>query len=258
MRNHTKLWLAKCATTIAALTTLTTGNLFATTMGWDDQWAYAGSIIAPEGTSDFIRTFQAGTTYEIIADGDSNARDIDLYVLDSSGQVIRSDTRASKEARIVFRPSRTGTYTVRLKLASAYREAACFVAFLRQNGGWRVPMSDIISASQKMLGFSALMEVLGHTPRLVRIYGCIMMPGDEATVTVTGLSARPRAAVALGDDYADDIDLYVWRGGWLLDYDEDYDATPICAFTGSPAATALTVKYASGTGPSLILLGIYE
>jgi hypothetical protein len=85
-----------------------------------------------------------------------------------------------------------------------------------------------------------------------------MRPGNENAITITGLRTRPMVAIALGDDFATDIDLYAHRGSQLLDYDDDYDATPICVFTGSSASTTLTVKYVSGTGPSLIMLGIYE
>ena len=256
MRNHTQLWLMKRAAALAALAALTLTITHA--KGLDDEWAFAACEVAPNGTATFIRTFQAGTTYEIIADGDSNARDVDLELLNSSGQVIRSDTRASKEARIVFRPSRTGTYTVRLKLASAYRNAICHVIFLDQDGGWSVPVSNVVAAMEKHLAFAATLEALGHTPRLVRLYGWVLRPGEETTVTVTGLSARPLAAIALGDNFARDIDLYVERGGRLLGYDEDYDAAPVCVFTGSSGETKLTVDYVSGTGASLVFLGIYE
>ena len=77
-------------------------------------------------------------------------------------------------------------------------------------------------------------------------------------VTMNGLKSPLLLAAALGDDFADDIDLYVRRGNQLIDYDENYDAAALCLFTGSSSSTTLTVTYASGTGPSLILLGVYE
>ena len=193
MRNHTKLWLAKCATTIAALTTLTTGNLFAMPTGEGDSWGYANVVVRIGGVHEFIRTFYADTTYEIIADGDEDARDIDLYVLDSSGQVIQSDTRASKEARIVFRPSQTGTYTVHLKLVSARRDAMCHVLFLNRDGGWDAFISNLTTAAHKHLAFADTLESMGHTPRLVRIFALVMNPGDEKTMSVTGLSAQQQS-----------------------------------------------------------------
>jgi len=256
MRNHTQLWLMKRAAALAALAALTLTLTHA--KGLDDEWAFAACEVAPNGTATFTRTFQAGTTYEIVADGDSDARNVDLELLNSSGQVIRSDRRAAKEARIVFRPSRTGTYTVRLKLASAYRNAICYVVFLNQDGGWQVPLTNALAAFEKHFAFAMRLDELGHTPRLVRMYGWVLRPGEETTMTVTGLSARRMMAVALGDNFARDIDLYVERGGRLLDYDEDYDATPICVFTGASGETKLTVDYVSGTGASLIFLGIYE
>jgi hypothetical protein len=258
MRTKTQQWAIMLAVATAAFAALTTGKLFANSLGLDGEWAFAACEVVPGGTADFTRTFYAGQTYEIYADGSHGARDIDLYVLNSSGQVLERDTRSNKEARVVFRPSRTGTYTVRLKLARAYQSAVCHVVFFNQDDGWYVPTINLLAAFDKHLTFAVTLGVLGHTPRLVRLYGWVMRPGNENAITITGLRTRPMVAIALGDNWATDIDLYVQRGGQLLAYDDDDDAAPVCVFTGSSASTTLTVQYVSGLGPSLILLGIYE
>jgi hypothetical protein len=258
MRTKTQQWAIMLAVATAAFAALTTGKLFANSLGLDGECAFAACEIAPGGTADFARTFYAGQTYEIVASGSDGARDVDLYVLNSRGQVIKSDTRSNKEARVVFRPSSTGTYTVRLKLARAFGNALCTVIFFKQDGGWNVPHLNVLSAVEKHRAFVATMSLLGHTPRLVRLYGWVMRPGAGVEVKTNRLNYTAQLAIALGDNWATDIDLYVQRGGQLLAYDDDDDAAPVCVFTGSSASTTLTVKYVSGLGPSLILLGIYE
>jgi len=256
MWTRTGIGLMKYAAGIAALVVLTTQP--ASSQGLDPEWAIGASMITPNGTATYTRTFQGGTTYDIIADGTEEALDIDLYVQDTTGRTLVSDTRSNKQARVSFRPSRTGTYRVVVKLASAYRAALCSVLFFNQDDGWYVPSNNTAMALARHLAFALTIDALGYTPNIVRFYGWVMRPGEERTMDISGLERKTLLAVARGDNFATDIDLYVRRGGLLLDYDEDYDATPTCVFTGSPTTTSVTVKYVSGTGASLILLGIYD
>ena len=248
--------IMKYAAGIAALGMLTTQP--ARSQGFDAEWALGASIVAPNGTATYTRTFQGGTTYDIIADGAEGALDVDLYVQDTNGRTLVSDTRSNKKAEVSFRPSRTGTYRVVVKLASAYRSAVCSVLFINRDDGWYVPPTNTSTALARHLAFALNIDALGHTPNIVRFYGWVMRPGEERTLDIDGLERKKLLAVALGDNFATDIDLYVRRGGLLLDYDVDRDATPICLFTGSSSTISITVKHVSGTGPSLILLGIYE
>jgi len=248
--------LMKYAAGIAVLVVLTTQS--ASSQGLDSEWALGACMVKPNGTATFTRTFQGGTTYDIIADGTEEALDIDLYVQDTTGRTLVSDTRSNKQAQVSFRPSRTGTYRVVVKLASAYASAMCNVFFINRDDGWYVPLTNVANALTRHLAFALTIEALGYTPDLIRLYGWVMRPGEERTLNLDGLARKTLLAVARGDNFATDIDLYVRRGGLLLDYDENYDATPICVFTGSPTTTSVTVKYVSGTGASLILLGIYE
>jgi len=248
--------IMKYAAGIAALGMLTTQP--ARSQGFDAEWALGASIVAPNGTATYTRTFQGGTTYDIIADGAEGALDVDLYVQDTNGRTLVSDTRSNKQAQVSFRPSRTGTYRVVVKLASAYRSAVCTVLFINRDDGWYVPPTNMSTVLERHLAFALTIDALGHTPNIVRFYGWVMRPGEERTMDISGLERKTLLAIARGDNFATDIDLYVRRGGLLLAYDVDRDARPTCLFTGSSSTISITVKHVSGTGPSFIVLGIYE
>ena len=64
----------------------------------------------------FSTTLKAGQEYRLIAVGDMDAKDVDIQVTNEAGQIVASDTAASPEAIVNFRPTATGRYTIRLRL----------------------------------------------------------------------------------------------------------------------------------------------
>lgn len=67
----------------------------------------------------FTTALKAGQDYRLIAVGDMDAKDVDIQILNEAGQIVASDTAASPEAIVNFRPSATGRYTIRLRLYSS-------------------------------------------------------------------------------------------------------------------------------------------
>ena len=70
------------------------------------------------GTTDVYRiTFRGGERAAIQAKGDG---DIDMYVYNSNGTLVGTDDGADNEPGLTWVPSRTQTYTVRIKNTESY------------------------------------------------------------------------------------------------------------------------------------------
>lgn len=71
------------------------------------------------GRSDYITiNLRAGTSYGIVGVCDSDCRDLDIALYDSRGNLIASDLEDDDIPVITINPSRSGTYRVRVDMAS--------------------------------------------------------------------------------------------------------------------------------------------
>ncbi len=61
-------------------------------------------------------TLSANKNYRFIAVGDMDAKDLDLALVNEAGNVVASDTATAPEAVVNHRPTKTGSYTVKLRL----------------------------------------------------------------------------------------------------------------------------------------------
>ncbi len=224
-------------------------------LGLDEGWSIGGQTLVGGESADFTRTFNAGTRYEIVANGSENAQDIDLEILDSRGRLIRQDIRSAKEASVTFSPAYSGRYTIRLKMARASgRALAYFIVF--SNDGWNVPMSRVTAAFSRLAAVTSLAQLVDY--QIARFYGFVMRVGETHSITLDGVGRGARAAVAVGDDFADDIDIAVLQGGRIIGVDVMYDALPIASFNSNSGSLELRVTYESGSGPSLVLMALLE
>jgi hypothetical protein len=68
---------------------------------------------------------QPGKDYRFLASGDSDARDVDLEVLNPNGDVVASDTAKDPNAIVDYRPKVGGQYTVRVRLFESRSNLPC-------------------------------------------------------------------------------------------------------------------------------------
>lgn len=242
-----------CATVVASTLLVSAHAQYASL---DSGWSICGAAVE---TGDVLSTtyeFKSGIRYTIEAGGGDGARDIDLEIVDSSGKVVVRDVSYGVDAVVSFTPSRSGMYTIRLIAEEVRGEALAYYFVSSSSGGWRVPESDITAAIAR---FAAMTVVLGElaskTPK--RFYGCVLRPGESRSMTFSNLPSGSHIFSAVGDDLARDIDLVVLRGSSRVGIDDDYDATPLVGVRGSGSYTA-RVEYVSGSGPALIILGLYS
>jgi|GEM_PF-4295465 len=85
-----------------------------------------------------------------------------------------------------------------------------------------------------------------------------MRVGEMHSVTLNGVGRGPHAAVAVGDNFAHDLDIAVLQGGRVLGIDTMRDAMPIAVFNSNGGSLELRVSYETGSGPSLVLMALLE
>lgn len=78
------------------------------------------------GRSDYITiNLRAGTSYGIVGVCDRDCRDLDIALYDSRGNLIASDLQDDDIPTISINPTRSGTYRVRVDMASC-NTSACY------------------------------------------------------------------------------------------------------------------------------------
>lgn len=239
-----------------ALGCATMTGVYAQEVGLDEGWSIGGQALTRGQTADFTRYFSAGTHYVIYASGSTNALDIDMEILDSSGRVIVQDLRSAKDAGVQFMLNSSGLCTIRLKMASANGRALAFFTVFTVNEGWNVPMRDVTAAFSRLTAVTSLAQLADY--QIARFYGFIMRVGEVQSITLRGVGSGRRAAIAVGDDAAHDLDISVWQNGRMIAIDDLYDPLPIAPFTSRSDSVELRVSYESGSGPSLVLMALLE
>jgi hypothetical protein len=92
-----------------------------------DRTEYGIGTLEEGETELYVESFQAGTTYLVVAVGCEAARDIDVGIVDASGKTMVADTDADPAAAVVFEPKETARYVVAVNMArTAAGDAAHF------------------------------------------------------------------------------------------------------------------------------------
>ena len=91
------------------------------------EWA-SGALDAAQYI-DYNERFERGVKYVIFAVGCSNARDIDLGVIDDEGSMIVKDELPNAAPLVYFTPEYTGRYRVRVFMASTNNGEAAHYAY---------------------------------------------------------------------------------------------------------------------------------
>jgi hypothetical protein len=112
----------------------------------DNSFSIGGGWLAQSTTkwvSLYTVTLQSGKSYRFLAVGDADAKDVDLEVLDATGESVASDTATAPEASVDFRPETTQQYKVRVRLYARARTcpACAWRSFCPSNVRRRLPRS---------------------------------------------------------------------------------------------------------------------
>jgi hypothetical protein len=236
--------------------------------GYVSGTCFLGAYLEPRGFSSMTVPMEEGVTYLILGGGDSDARDVDIQLVDSRGQVVAKDDDADATPLVEFTPPFAGKYTIRLTLFAADRGSFCATAILRRNG-YDVPVRNLVDATVHLIAqceavWRAVPGQVGFhvSENQWAVYGAILEQEGSTTITNMDPGTRRLAFVSAGDDIAEDIDL------WLLDaidrtLAEDIDADPrpvIVHNTRAGANYGVRTKVARSQrqGASLVLTAVLE
>jgi hypothetical protein len=87
--------------------------------GWDFRDYYTYGTLYEGESSTYTSTFYAGNQYILLAGGCNSAEDVDLYLYDGYGDLVRQDKNADQYAAVSFTCAVSGTFTIRVKMYRA-------------------------------------------------------------------------------------------------------------------------------------------
>jgi hypothetical protein len=234
--------------------------------GYDNGICIMAAFLRPGATVAFNRPLERGERYMILGGGDDDVEDLDIEVLDSSGDVVAKDDKVDAAPVVEFTAPRSGQYTIRQRLYKASVGCFCVVAVLRK-GGFDVPIRNLVSASSRLIAFCNAVDrntsgsVAFHdADNQWAIYGSILRQGEDTTITNITLGGGQRCLLAAGDENSSDIDLFVLDSdGDVIGQDTDADATPIVKHKARAGASyGLRVKNVKAGGATLVLAAILK
>lgn len=234
--------------------TLGVGSVYA--QGLDDGWVFGGNTLSAGGNAEFTREFTAYKTYIIMADGQAGADDVDIEILDSRRNVVVSDFSSSRQARVVFRPVFSGSYTIRLTLARGSGKPLCYYFVFVESGGWEMSAETFSSVLARVdIAVLAASNATGAVPE--RFFGYILHPNQKQSIVVRGLNGG-YVAFAVGSDRVRDVDLTVRRNGRIIERDINPDDIAFCIFDNQFGEVELEVHYVLGSGPAVVVVGLCQ
>ncbi len=231
---------------------------------WDT--AYLGAFLRPGGFSYLTTTLEQGQSYAFVGAGNEPTRDLDVIIEDEQGRVAAEDVDESTTPVVVFQPTRTGRYTIKLLLYDAEAPCFCGVALLKKNG-WSVPVENLDVAMNNVLARcdNVARQVPSRfleTPGEWAVIGTILREGASQTFYDINLGSGRRVVTSGGDTVTRDIDLQVYQDGsnpTVLDVDTDPDAAPLVECVASQASRyGVTITNAASNGGTLIMTAILD
>ena len=226
---------------------------------------YLAAYIQPGNYSFLTTDLEGGRTY-LFGGAVGEGNDLDIIVLDSSGDEVARDTKTDNVPIVEFTPSYTGRYTIRLKLYSASGGRFCSMV-LMQKGGWALPVENLSRAGQTML--NRCRNVARQVPACFleepgewAVIGHVLDPQETATFSDMRFGSGRRVVVAGGDSKTRDLDLGLFEdgnGGAALDTDTLPDDEPILdARTSSSRRYRLMIENAKSSGATVVMTAILD
>lgn len=228
-----------------------------TNLGFDRGVTFMGALLRPKAFINWRMQLEAGTRYAFLGGGDNNAVDVDLAVIDGTGQVLARDQLADAKPVVDFTPTQTGVYVVRMTLAQAPHPSFCALAILRQ-GGFTVPIKNMTQALQKIMAAGRLASqratVRFHEePNQWALFGAVLKPGDTTPISGIQLEARQHVFVAAGDAGAKILDMALLDArGNLVKKDDKPDSVAVLVTRTAGATYQVALTNVEAPGPTLV------
>jgi type 1 fimbria pilin len=213
------------------------------------------------------RKFLPGERYALIGGGDDDAKDVDISILDESGNEIEKDTETDATPVVLFSPTVEAHYTIRLTLYDSIESRSSFVALaVMAAGGYDVPVDNLVKAAGGLIeNCGVIAQEVGkayflESPNQVAVWGCLLAKNETLTLTQLNMGSGNRVITAAADTQAKDIDIYLLDGKQQqLKADTEADANPLVIYQSDASASyGVKVSNAESNGPSLVMAAILQ
>lgn len=229
--------------------------------GYVDGICFLGAFLAEGKQAGITYTLNAGTEYIFVGGAGSNVTDLDISVYNSAGTRLASDILTDANPVASFTPTRTGSYTIYLKLYST-RSTGDFCALaLMKKGGYTVSTSRLSSAINRLHSVGANVNS-NYGARMHDVegqwcfWGGVVTSGNDISMTNLKLGSEQHVLVAAGDSSVDDIDM-ILSDGTSQYSDNESDSTPVVIHRSYSYKTySLKVKNYQSSGRALVVAAI--
>lgn len=250
---------------VAEIVTAVAVNTEGTEYGYDEGISVLGALLKPNRDVTIRRPLVAGTSYLFVGGGDEDVEDVDIHLIDLQGNEVGKDNKRDAGPVVSYTPSQSGMYDIRLRLYKASVECFCILVIL-QKGGYDVPLGNLAIAVGKTVACWTQIAILAEEggfhdePNQWTLYGTILNPKRDITVTNLTVETRKHMIFATGDDNAEDIDIFLLDDkGQILASDEEPNSVPAIEYrTGGHPSYGLRIKNVRSDGATLVIATILD
>lgn len=224
----------------------------------------AGALITVGSTIALDVELTAGVHYSFIGGGDADVVDLDMYLVDSDGEVVAADVEDDATPIPDFTPTRTGRYSLRLQLISGEDEKSFVSLVVLTDAGYSLTDGDIAAVSDDFFATGAALNDASSGIKWQDLtnqwclFGLVLPPQRSWTFSNLYLGDRQYYAIGTMPDENAKLDLIVRdERGEPAAADEEDDNFPMLEFFASATQRYdLEIVRRGGKAPALILVGL--
>jgi hypothetical protein len=218
----------------------------------------------------FTRQLIGGLTYRFIASGDRDAQDVDIEVRDANGKSVASDFRLDRDGDLIFTPTVTANYSIRMVLTRSRNRLPCVcTAVVMEKNAPRVDLKHLDTAMGKIVrGLEEADQIAQRNGRNADLrkadnqwafFGGMLKPGQDFMINNLNLGMGEIIAYAAGDFNTRDVDLFAYdRDNREVASDSKTAADAAVGFRGGNGPYRLKMLNFAGNGESFILMSIFD
>lgn len=240
-----------------------------TKYGFDaDASCVLGAFLEKGEAITMTQHFVRGREYALLGGGSEGARDIDLHILRSTGEVVAADTDNDATPVVEFTSDSDDPMTLRLSLPDASSSGEFVAVAVMSSEGYNVPPNNL------MKSFGSVLETAAKASELVKkrganglvfhahgdwaFYGTVLEQNQQTAVSGLDLQAATNVVMAGHDGNAQDLDIAVEdvsEGDRQVVADTADDAQPLVTLQPTSGHVyRAKIANSKSAGPSLVTL----
>jgi hypothetical protein len=238
--------------------------------GYHEGISVIGAWVDCRDSVTFTIPLKAGANYMFAAGGDNDAQNVDLEIQDAAGKTLAKETREAPDAMVTYTPDADGRYTLKLTLAKSRQDLVCFcVACILKEDGYKVPQGNLNDCANKMLKlFGEQDKVLQRSNKQLAlhrqknqwaVFGALLDPVADISVTNLELGVGRRIFLGLGDKNTQDVDLFLLdNASKTIAKDTSVSDVAIVDYYAGQGRYGVKMLNYKGSGRAVVLSGIFD